>query len=169
MPAVVTQHLAVIADLDSGPANTAMVAAIAMFSDANKDTYLRRASGIVLAAYAKRMHRDPGSSFRLATWGDFTIDLTVNIARHMMLADRGYNPTNPADKAIRARYDDAIKILDEIVDLDNKTPRIDPDAVGTLDVDDEGPLGFSEGGCRDEADGFTHSQNPNPNLMGILQ
>jgi hypothetical protein len=152
MPAVATQQLATIADLDMGPANSAMRQALNMFTDADKGAYLRRASGTVLAAYAKRMPRTPGASFTLSAWGDFTIDLVVVVARWMMISDRGYNASSPADKAIRDRYDIVVKILDEIVDIDNKTPRIDPDAVGAPDADDEGPLAFSEGGPLDEAD-----------------
>jgi len=168
MPAVETQQLAFVTDLDTGPATLAMVQALAMFSADEKDVYLRRSSGRVLAAYAKRFPRAPGSSFRLAQWGDFTKELTVNLTRYAMLCDRGFNGNSPTDKEIRARHDDAVKILDEIVDLENRTPRIDPDAVGSPDHDDEGPLGCSEGGPRDEADGFTHPRSPSPNLLGIL-
>lgn len=152
MPAVATQQLATIADLDTGPATSAMRQALVIFVDADKNTYLRRASGIVLAAYGKRMPRTAGASFVLSAWGDMTISLVVVICRWMMISDRGYNAANPADKAIRDRYDDATKILDEIVDIENKTPRIDPDAVGDPDADDEGSLSFSEGGERNEAD-----------------
>jgi len=152
MPAVATQQLATIADLDMGPATSAMRQALVMYTDADKNTYLRRASGIVLAAYAKRMPRTAGASFTLSAWGDFTISLVVVIARWMMISERGFNPNIPADKVIRDRYDDVTKILDEIVDIENKSPRIDPDAVGAPDADDEGPLAFSEGGPRDESD-----------------
>ena len=154
MPAVATQQLAQISDLDLGPANTAMVKATAMYDAASKNAYLRRASGVVLAAYAKRLHRADGSSFVLSVWGDFTIGLVCSIARWMMMSDRGYNPDNPTDKTIYLRYLDTKGILDEIVDLQNKTPRIDPDAVGSIDVDEEGPLGCSEGGCLDESDHY---------------
>lgn len=154
MPAVETQQLATIADLDTGPAESAMRQALKMYADADKNTYLRRASGVVLAAYGKRMPRTAGSSFVLSAWGDFTISLVVVICRWMMISDRGYNAANQADKAIRDRYDDATKILDEIVDLENKTPRIDPDAVGSPDADDEGPLMSSEGGPLNESDYF---------------
>ncbi len=169
MPAVATQQLAVIADLDTGPTNTAMVQALAMYDAPTKNTYLRRASGEVLAAYAKRFHRALGSSFTLATWGDLTISLVVAIARWMMISDRGTNGENPADAAIKMRYDEARKTLDEIVDLENRTPRIDPDAIGTIDTDDEGPLGCSEGGPLDEADGWANMPRRADNLMGILQ
>lgn len=155
MPAVATQQLAAIADLDTGPTTSALRQAIAMFSDTEKNTYLRRASGTVLSAYAKRMPRTAGASFTLSAWGDFTIDLVVVVARFMMISDRGYNASNPTDKAIRDRYDMVTKVLDEIVDLENKTPRVDPDAVGAPDGDDEGPLAASEGGALNEADYWT--------------
>ena len=167
MAAVETQQLAFVPDLDTGPATSAMVQALAMFTCDQKDIYLRRASGSVLAAYAKRFPRSPGSSFRLATWGDLTKKLVIDLARYEMLCDRGFNGNAPTDKQIRARYDDAVKILDEIVDLENRTPRIDPDAVGSPDADDEGPLGFSEGGPRDEADGFTHRHGPRLDLIDM--
>lgn len=159
MSAVQTQQLAQVSDLDLGPANSAMVRALEMFDGPTKNTYLRRASGVVLAAYAKRLHRNDGSSFVLAKWGDLTIGLVCAVARWEMLNDRGWDPDNPTDKTIRARYDDATKILDEIVDLTNKTPRIDPDAVGIVDVDEEGPLGHSEGGRLDEADHYARFPN----------
>jgi hypothetical protein len=156
MAYVATQQLAQIADLDLGPATSAMVLALSMFDTATKNTYLRRASGTVLAAYAKRMPRTENASFVLSAWGDFTVSLVVNIARWMMISDRGFNPNSPADKAIRSRYDDAKQILDEIIDITNSTPRVDPDAIGMPDGDDEGPLGFSEGGGLDEADAWAN-------------
>jgi len=152
MPAVATQQLATIADLDTGPPTSAMRQALVMYTDTDKNTYLRRASGVVLAAYGKRMPRTAGASFALSAWGDMTKGLVVVIARWEMISDRGYNASNPADKAIRDRYDIAVKTLDEIVDINNSTPRIDPDAVGSPDADDEGSLSFSEGGPLDEAD-----------------
>lgn len=152
MPAVATQQLAELTDLDTGPTTSAMRQALSMYSAAEKTTYLRRASGTVLAAYAKRMPRTPGASFRLSAWGDFTIDIVIVVCRWMMISDRGYNAANAADKAIRDRYDIVVKVLDEIADIENKTPRIDPDAVGDPDADDEGPLAASEGGALDEAD-----------------
>jgi hypothetical protein len=154
VPAVATQQLAQISDLDLGPANSAMVKATAMYDADSKNAYLRRASGTVLAAYAKRLHRADGSSFVLAAWGDFTKDLVCSIARWKMIGDRGYNPENATDKAIFTRYLETRTILDEIVDLQNKTPRIDPDAIGSIDVDEEGPLGCSEGGTLDQADHY---------------
>lgn len=157
MPAVATQQLATVADLDTGPATSAMVRALKMYDATQKDIYLRRASGRILAAYGKRFPRTAGASFVLTAWGDMTIDLTVTIARHMMIADRGYDSSLPADKEIRARYEDAVKILDEIIDIENKTPRIDPDAVGGPDADDEGSLASNEGGALDQADAWTRT------------
>lgn len=162
MGAVQTQQLATVADLN-GPATTAMVQALAGFSDPQKDTYLRRASGRVLAAYGKRM------TLPLVQWGDFTIDLAVTLARWMMIADRGFNAQNPADAAIKARADEATAILDEIVDLENKTPRMDPDAIdSTASEDEEGPLAASEGGGLDEADGWARTTGPTAGLLGML-
>lgn len=159
MPAVATQQLATVADLDTGPANTAMRQALVMFTETEKNTYLRRASGVVLAAYGKRMPRTAGASFALSAWGDFTISLVIDIARWKMISARGYNAANAADKALRDQYDETVKILDEIIDLENKTPRIDPDAIGAPDGDDEGPLAASEGGARNESDYWTHRTN----------
>lgn len=168
MTAVETQQLAQVTDLDTGPATSALVQALAMFDVDTKNAYLRRASGRVLAAYAKRMPRTAGASFALLRWGDFTIEIVVALARYAMICDRGFNGNAPADKHIRAKYDDATKILDEIVDLENRTPRIDPDAVAlAVDHDDEGPLGCSEGGPRDEADFFTHRHRPRLDLIGM--
>lgn len=127
-----------------------------MFDAATKATYLRRASGRVLAAYAIRYQRIPGVSFALDAWGDFTIALVVGIARYMMIAElRGYNAKNPADMAIRAVYDDATKILDELVDIKNATPRRDPDVTfGPQGDESLGSLASSEGGAFDEADAW---------------
>lgn len=153
MPAVQTQQLATIADLDQGPADSAMVEALAMFDDATKTTYLRRASGVVLAAYGVRFGRALGSSFKLVNWGDFTIALVVSVTRWMMISDRGFNPANSADKTIQARYDETTKILDQIIDITNKAPRFDPDASdGTPFQEELGSLSCSEGGALDEAD-----------------
>ncbi len=157
MPAVDTQQLAEIADLDLGPSTSAMVKALAMFDTATKNTYLRRASGEVLAAYAKRFPRTSGSSFTLAKWGDLTIGMVCSLARWMMLCDRGFDPAASADVVFKARAEESRKILDEIVDLENRTPRMDPDAVGSPDADDEGPLSHFEGGDLDQADGWTQT------------
>lgn len=155
MPAVATQQLATIADLDQGPATSAMVKALAMFDTATKNTYLRRASAKVLAAYAIRFGRPVGASFTLAKWGDLTIGMTCSIARWMMLSDRGYNPAAPADVSIKAQADDVSKILDEISDIENRTPRRDPDASdGTDSAEELGSLACSEGGAFDEADAW---------------
>lgn len=153
MPAVATQQLAQIADLDTGPVTSAMVKALDMYDAATKNSYLRRASGVILAAYGVRFGRPLGTSFTLATWGDFTIGLVVSVCRWQMISDRGFNPANPSDKAIQARYDETTKILDEIVDITNPTPRFDPDALdSTPFVEELGSLSFSEGGPFDEAD-----------------
>ena len=165
MPAVSTQQLAQIADLDTGPATAAMVQSLAMFDTATKNAYLRRASGVVLAAYGIRFGRVLGTNFTLVDWGDLTIGLVVSIARWMMISDRGFNGANPADSAIRERYDETTKILDEIVDLKNQFPRIDPDATdGTPFYEELGALARSEGGCLDEAD---HWARVPPGSLGV--
>jgi hypothetical protein len=162
MGATQTQQLATVADLD-GPATTAMVQALAGFSDEQKDTYLRRASSHVLSFYAKRM------TLPLVTWGDFTKDLVITIARWMMIADRGYNANNPADAAVKARADMSFEALKEIVDLENKTPRMDPDVVdSTAELDEEGPLAATEGGDRDEADYWAQYTGPSASMLGTL-
>lgn len=158
MSAVTTQQLATIANLDLGPATLPMVKALTVFDATTKDAYLRRASAEVLSAYGKRYPRAGGASFTLAKWGDLTIGMVCAIARWMMISDRGYNPSAPADATIKARYDEARLTLDEIADITNRTPRVDPDAVGTTDADDMGPLASSEGGVFDEAD--TWAQSP---------
>ncbi len=121
--------------------------------------FLRRASGVVLAAYGVRFGRVLGSSFVLVDWGDFTVALVVAVARYMLIAERrGYNAKDPADMAIRAGYDDATRILDEIVDITNKTPRFDPDAADGNPADEElGSLSASEGGDLDQADFWTQT------------
>lgn len=155
MPAVATQQLATIANLDTGTATTAMVQSLAMFDVATKNEYLRRASGVVLAAYGVRLGRVLGSSFVLATWGDFTIGLVVAICRWQMISDRGFNGANPADKAIKDRYDETIKTLDAIADITIRAPRFDPDASdGTPAYEELGALSASEGGAFDQADSW---------------
>jgi len=155
MPAVQTQLLADETDLaELGP----LPAALGTLSSQVKLTNLRRASGEVLAAYGKRFPRAPGSSFALAQWGDFTKGLVVDIAVFRMLTTgpRGLNPVTPKDGGMLAEnYKRAQEILSEIGDLDNKSPRMDPDAVGSPDADDMGSLAYSEGGPLDEADDWT--------------
>ncbi len=169
MPAVATQQLATIADLDTGPATAAMVQALAMFDAATKNAYLRRASGVVLSAYGIRFGRVLGASFTLATWGDLTIGFVVSIARWLMLSDRGFNGASPTDKAIRDRYDETIKILDEISDIQNRTPRIDPDASdGTPATEELGALSCSEGGPLDEADAWAKPLGFLPGGSGLF-
>lgn len=153
MPAVQTQQLAQVSDLDQGGAAFALVKALQGFDNVTKDTYLRRASAVVLSAYAIRFGRPYGQSFTLTTWGDLTIGMVCDLARYAMLCDRGFNPALPADKSIAARADAATKILDEISDLTNKTPRSDPDAAdGTPGYEELGSIAHSEGGPLDEAD-----------------
>ncbi len=153
MPAVQTQQLAEIADLDTGPVNSAMVAALSMYDAAAKNTYLRRASGVILAAYGVRFGRPIGQSFELVKWGDFTKGLVCAVARWEMISDRGYNPANANDKAIRARLDDVKATLDAIADITIKAPRFDPNASdGTPAAEELGSLAASEGGRYDEAD-----------------
>lgn len=164
MPAVVTQQLASIADLDLGPSTSAMVKALAGFDTATKNVYLRRASAKVLAAYAIRFGRPAGASFTLAKWGDLTIGMTCSLARWAMLSDRGYNPALPADTSIKAQADEATAILDEISDITNKTPRRDPDVSdGTDGVEELGSLACSEGGAYDEADAWAKAP---PGMFG---
>lgn len=154
MPAVQTQLLADETDLALlGP----LASSLGVLSSDVKLANLRRASGEVLAAYGKRFARAPGSSFVLARWGDFTKGLVVDLAAYRMLTTgpRGLNPTSPDGKLFTDNYQRAQEILNEIVDLTNNNPRIDPDAVGTPDVDDEGSLMTSEGGPFNAADAWT--------------
>lgn len=154
MPAVQTQILADETNLAQvGP----LASALGTLSSAVKLANLRRASGEVLAAYGKRFSRKPGSSFKLAQWGDFTIGLVVDIATFRMICGpRGLNPSSPDGKLLADNYQRAMSILDDIVDINNASPRFDPDAIGETDVDDEGPLASFEGGRFDEADNWTH-------------
>ncbi len=161
MPAVQTQLLADETDLaEMGP----LPSALGPLSSQVKLANLRRASGEVLAAYGKRFRRAAGSSFVLARWGDFTKGLVVDIASFRMLTTgpRGLNPSSPDGKILTDNYQRAQEILAEIVDLENKSPRIDPDAVGSPDADDEGPLAASEGGAYDESDAWTHRRCGSP-------
>ena len=115
MPAVQTQLLADLDDLVSfGP----QASALGMLSDAVKLANLRRASGDVLAAYGKRFPRTAGASFTLATWGDFTKGLVVDIACYRMLttAGRGLNPTKGDGGMLAENWKIAQEILSEIVD-----------------------------------------------------
>ncbi len=134
-----------------------MVRALSMFDSATKNTYLRRGSADVLSAYAKRFHRVAGTSFQLAAWGDLTKGLVVDITRYKLIASRGFNPEAGGDVSIKDAHDEAQKILSEIRDITNKDARIDPDAVGTQDLDDEGPLSSFEGGDLDQADDWTQT------------
>ncbi len=153
MAAVQTQLLANENDLaEMGP----LPAALGVLSSAVKQTNLRRASGEVLAAYAKRFPRTAGASFTLSKWGDFTKGLVVDIAVFRMLTTgpRGLNATTPDGKLLKENYDRAQDTLNAIADLTNKNARIDPDAVGGPDDDDMGSLATSEGGALDEADSW---------------
>jgi hypothetical protein len=166
MPAVQTQLLADETDLlQMGP----LPSALGPLSSAVKLANLRRASGEVLAAYGKRFHRTAGSSFTLSKWGDFTKGLVVDIAAFRMLTTgpRGLNPSTPDGKLLADNYERAQAILAEIVDLQNESPRIDPDAVGVVDVDDMGALGASEGGDLDEADAWANRSGVRRDLLGI--
>jgi hypothetical protein len=154
MPAVATQLLA---DLDDLAAFGPLLSALGTLTDAVKLRNLRRASGDVLAAYGKRFPRTAGASFTLAVWGDFTKGLVVDIAVYRMLTTgpRGLNPTTPDGKLFTENYRLAQEILNEIADLTNTNPRMDPDAVGSPDADDMGSLSYSEGGTLDESDLWT--------------
>lgn len=151
MPAVATQQLAEITDLAlTGPP----AAALAMLSNDVKNAQLRKASGQTLAAYGVRFGRVLGSSFTLATWGDFTKGIVVDLATYALLGtSRGFNPETPDGKAIKEAHDEAKALLDEISDITNKFPRFDPDATdGTPGYEELGALGHSEGGPFDQAD-----------------
>ncbi len=163
MPAVATQLLADETNLAQlGP----LASALGTLSSAVKLANLRRASGEVLAVYAKRLPRTAGSSFALAKWGDFTIGLVVDIAAfRMLIGPRGLNPSSPDGKLIVENYQRAQDILNEIVDIENRNPRIDPDAVGSPDADDEGPLACSEGGDLDQADNWTRTTTTSAGLI----
>jgi len=155
MPAVATQQLAEISHLTAlGPP----AAALSTLSADVKNQHLRTASGQVLAAYGVRFGRALGSSFKLATWGDFTIGLVVALATYSLLAiTRGFNPESPDGKAVVQAKDEAVRLLDEISDITNKTPRFDPDATDdTPGYEELGALGAGEGGPFDEADHWTH-------------
>jgi hypothetical protein len=154
MPAVETQLLADETDLAQlGPLSSAL----GVLSSTVKLANLRRASGEVLAAYGKRFPRTAGASFTLAQWGDFTKGLVVDIAVFRMLTTgpRGVNPSSPDGKLFTENYARAQAILDDIVDLTNASPRMDPDAVGSPDADDMGALSSGEGGEFNEADAWT--------------
>lgn len=151
MPYVPTQQLATLADLVlTGPPG----AALAMLSSEVKTAQLVKASGKVLAAYGVRFGRVLGTSFTLATWGDFTKGLVVDLAVCALLGtSRGFNPETPDGKAIERACDEAKATLDEIADITNKSPRFDPDATdGTPFYEELGALAHSEGGRFDEAD-----------------
>lgn len=151
MPAVATQQLAEIADLAlTGPP----AAALAMLSPDVKNAQLRKASGQVLAAYGVRFGRALGTSFTLATWGDFTKGLVIDLATYALLGtSRGFNPETADGKAIKEARDEAKALLDEIADITNKSPRFDPDATdGTPFYEELGALASSEGGRFDESD-----------------
>lgn len=155
MPAVVTQQLAEITDLAlTGPPG----AAIAMLGNDVKNAQLRKASGQVLAAYGVRFGRVLGTSFTLATWGDFTKGLVIDLAVYALLGtSRGFNPETPDGKAIKEARDDAKALLDEISDITNKFPRFDPDATdGTPFYEELGALAHSEGGPLDQSDHWAH-------------
>lgn len=155
MPYVPTQQLATIADLGlTGPPG----AAIAMLSVAVKNAQLTLASGKVLAAYGVRFGRVLGTSFTLATWGDFTKGLVVSLATCALLRiSRGYNPETPDGKAVERDCEEAKTTLDEIADITNKSPRFDPDATdGTPFYEELGALAHSEGGEFDRSDGWAH-------------
>ena len=155
MPVVETQLLADETDLAQ---LGSLPSAIGNLSSAVKLANLRRASGEVLAAYGKRFRRTAGASFALATWGDFTKGLVIDIAVFRLITGpRGINPSSPDGKVLVENYQRAQEILNEIVDLTNDHPRIDPDAVGEPDADDMGPLAFSEGGDIDQSDGWTRT------------
>lgn len=154
MPAVQTQLLADETDLaEMGP----LPAALGVLSSQVKLANLRAASGLVLAAYAKRFHRAPGASFVLATWGDMTKQLVIDlmVGRTLTTGPRGLNASSPDGKLFAEQYARALTTLDEIADLTNKNSRIDPDAIGTVDDDEFGALSTSEGGSLDEADSWT--------------
>jgi hypothetical protein len=156
MPAVETQQLAQIADLVlTGPP----VAALAMLSEDVRNAQLRKASGQVLAAYGVRFGRVRGSSFKLATWGDFTKGLVIDLAVYALLGtSRGFNPETADGKAIVRARDEAKWLLDEISDIANKFPRFDPDATdATPGYEEEGALACSEGGPLDQADAWAHA------------
>lgn len=156
MPAVQTQLLADETDLaEMGP----LPAALGVLTSQVKLANLRRASGEVLAAYGKRFPRTGGASFTLTQWGDFTKGLVIDIAVFRMLTTgpRGLNATTPDGKLLADNYKRAQDILNEIVDLTNSNPRMDPDAVGGPDDDDMGSLASSEGGALDEADAWART------------
>lgn len=153
MPAVATQQLAEITDLVlTGPPQ----AALAMLSNDVKNAQLRKASGHVLAAYGVRFGRKLGTSFTLATWGDFTKGIVIDLAIYALLGtSRGFNPETPDGKAIKEARDEAKALLDAIADITNKSPRFDPDATDGTPADEElGSLAASEGGAFDEADSW---------------
>lgn len=147
MPAVQTQLLADETDLaQMGP----LASALGTLSSAVKQANLRRASGEVLAAYGKRM------TLPLVQWGDFTKGLVIDIAAfRMIVGPRGVNPSSPDGKILVENYQRAQEILNEIVDLEIRTPRMDPDAIDSTEaLDEEGPLAASEGGGMDQADAW---------------
>jgi hypothetical protein len=150
MPAVQTQLLAEVADLALlGP----LASALGPLSTEAKESNLRRASGTVLSAYAKRM------TLPLVQWGDFTKGLVVDIAAFYMLTTgpRGLNPSSPDGKLFTENYQRAMETLNAISDLTNKSARWDPDAIDSTEGEDEmGPLAAFEGGERNEADAWTH-------------
>lgn len=150
MPAVQTQLLADESDLAAlGPPAIVFGA----MSSAQKQAALRAASGEVLSAYAKRYAVT--RSTPLAAWGDFTKQLVVDIASYRLMRSRGFNPESKIDQTITKAREDAVVILNEIADLENKNAREDPDVIdSTPGTEEFGVLASSEGGDADEADGW---------------
>ncbi len=72
----------------------------------------------------------------LSEWGYDLRRVVCHIASWDLLSRRGFDPENAADKAIRMRYDDAIKWLADVRDGKN-TPTDIVDA--TPEVEDSGP------------------------------
>lgn len=130
-----------------------MAASLNTVSSAVRLANLRRASGEVLAAYDTRM------TLPLAQWGDFTRGLVCDIASFRILTGpRGLNPATADGKVLADNYERAMKILDAIADLEIKAPRLDPDCIdSTESLDEKGPLGLTEGGALDQADGWTQT------------
>jgi len=84
-------------------------AALAGVSTVTQDAALEAASGLA-NAYIVRS----GYDLPLSTWPAGLTLHVCGIAAWVLLSTRGFDPSNPSDKAVRMRFDDAIKWLEKV-------------------------------------------------------